>query len=338
MIASIREGLSFSSQGRARSIRCCPDICPSSFQASEPNSHRRQAPHESRRHPRTVPRAQGHDLPEHRHSSRRCAPAKEAYERAAHLWSTGRFDWMEAERAGEDSRAMFAQIVGASPAEVAIVPAVSSAAGIIAASMPPAGPGENIVVAESEFSSNYFPWLLLRERGYEVRPVSSVDGAFSADAHVADGGTRLIAASAVQAATGYRVDLAALSRVAARSGAWLFVDACQAAGAVPIDVVRDGVDFHGGREPQVPSRLAGDGSSVRSPSASRPNSSDGSRLEHHAETARCVSPPAGVQLRRHALKQENRRPDGISGRLPASIAASTPVSRACPETSIESIP
>jgi selenocysteine lyase/cysteine desulfurase len=67
----------------------------------------------------------------------------------------------------------------------------------------------------------------------------------SADAYaaLADGGTRLIAVSAVHSATGYRADLAALSSVARRSGAWFFVDACQAAGAVPLDVVRDGIDF-----------------------------------------------------------------------------------------------
>jgi len=174
-----------------------------------------------------------------------CTPAREAYERAVQLWSAGRFDWMEAERAGEDARAMFAQIVGAQREEVAIVPAVSSAAGIVAANMPAAKRGENIVVAQNEFSSNYFPWLLLRERGYEVRPVPSNDQGIPAGAYgeVADGGTRLIAVSAVQSATGYRTDLAALSQVAARSGAWFFVDACQAAGAVPLDVVRDGVDF-----------------------------------------------------------------------------------------------
>ena len=78
---------------------------------------------------------------------------------------------MDAERAGEDARAVFAQIVGAHADEIAIVPAVSTAAGIVAANLPPAKRGENIVVAENEFSSNYFPWLLLRERGYEVRAV-----------------------------------------------------------------------------------------------------------------------------------------------------------------------
>jgi selenocysteine lyase/cysteine desulfurase len=152
---------------------------------------------------------------------------------------------VEAERAAEDARAMFAEIVGASAEEVAIVPAVSTGAGIVAANMPPAQRGESIVVAENEFTSNYFPWVLLRERGYEVRAVPATGDGVSADAfaEVADGGTRLIAVSAVHSPTGYRTDLAALSQVAARSGPWLFVDACQAAGAVPLDVVRDGVDF-----------------------------------------------------------------------------------------------
>ena len=174
-----------------------------------------------------------------------CTAARQAYERAVDRWSAGRFDWMEAERAGEDVRVMFAQIVGARPEEVAIVPAVSTAAGIVAANMPPGKRGENIVVADHEFTSNYFPWLLLREHGYDVRAVPSAGDSISAEAFagVADGGTRLIAVSAVHSPTGYRTDLAALSRLAARSGAWLFVDACQAAGAVPLDVVRDGVDF-----------------------------------------------------------------------------------------------
>jgi selenocysteine lyase/cysteine desulfurase len=174
-----------------------------------------------------------------------CAPAREAYERAASLWSAGRFDWLDTERAGEDARAAFAQIVGASPEEIALVPAVSIAAGTVAANLPPAKQGENIVVPANEFSSNYFPWLLLRERGYEVRTVPSTEDGISPDAfgEAADEGTRLVAVSAVHSATGYRADLAGIGRVAARSGAWFFVDACQAAGAVPLDVVRDRIDF-----------------------------------------------------------------------------------------------
>lgn len=174
-----------------------------------------------------------------------CAPAREAYELAVERWSTGRFDWMEAEQAGEGARGMFAEIIGAAAAEIAIVPAVSTAAGIVAANLPPARSGENIVVAENEFASNYYPWLLLRERGYDVRAVAPGRDVVPAEAlsRAADGGTRLIAVSAVHPVTGFRADLASISRIAAGSGAWFFVDACQAAGAVPLDVKRDGVDF-----------------------------------------------------------------------------------------------
>jgi selenocysteine lyase/cysteine desulfurase len=174
-----------------------------------------------------------------------CAPARDAYMRAVDEWTAGRFDWVEADRAGEDARTVFAQIVGATPEEIALVPAVSIAAGIVAANLPPAKPGDNIVVPGNEFSSNYFPWLLLRERGYEVRVVPSTGDGVSPDAfgEVADGGTRLVAVSAVHSATGFRADLKAIGEIAARSGAWFFVDACQAAGAVPLDVVRDRIDF-----------------------------------------------------------------------------------------------
>ena len=173
------------------------------------------------------------------------APARQAYEEAIARWSAGRFDWREAEQAGELCRAIVAEIIGAGVEEIAIIPAVSTAAGLVAANLPEAKAGESIVVGEREFSSNYFPWLLLRERGYDVRTVSSPEGTPTIEGYegAVDGGTRLIAVSAVQSSDGYRADLGALGRLAARAGAWFFVDAAQAVGAIPIDVVRDGVDF-----------------------------------------------------------------------------------------------
>ena len=86
---------------------------------------------------------------------------------------------------------------------------MSIAAGIVAANLPPAKRGENIVVPANEFSSNFFPWLLLRDRGYEVRPVPSTEHGTSADAfgEVADEGTRLIAVSAVASVRAGRIRL-----------------------------------------------------------------------------------------------------------------------------------
>ncbi len=145
-----------------------------------------------------------------------CAPATEAYQGALTRWGRGRFDWTEAERAGEEARASFAAIVGAEAEDVALLPAVSAAAGLVAANLPPAGPGANVVVAGHEFSSNYFPWLLLRERGYEVRTLATSGEGPGAEAFAGavDGATRLLAVSAVQSSTGYRADLAALREIA----------------------------------------------------------------------------------------------------------------------------
>ena len=176
-----------------------------------------------------------------------CIPACKAYEKATADWSNGKFDWVQAEQAGEDCRAIFAAIINASPDEIAIVPAVSTSAGIVAAQLGIAKPNDNILVADIEFSSNLFPWLSLKDLGYDVRIVQSIDGVVSTEsfAKLADDNTRLIAASAVQSSNGFRINLPELRQIADRSGAWLFIDACQAAGAVSIDVQRDGIDFLG---------------------------------------------------------------------------------------------
>jgi len=100
-----------------------------------------------------------------------CAPVRAAYTQALERWAAGRFDWSQAERAGEAARAGFARLIGARASEIAIVPSVSAAAGLVAMSLAPPKPGENILVGAGEFSSNYFPWRVLEARGYDVRAV-----------------------------------------------------------------------------------------------------------------------------------------------------------------------
>ena len=140
-------------------------------------------------------------------------------------------DWHRWEEDGEACRELFARIVRARPGEVAILPAVSVAAGLVGASIEPQR-GTNIVVYEQEFHSNLFPWLALEQRGVEVR-LAPLDG--MADA--VDEGTVLAAVSLVQSRTGAVADLDALRA----TGVCLFVDATQAVGAIPIDL--DGIDY-----------------------------------------------------------------------------------------------
>jgi cysteine desulfurase/selenocysteine lyase len=174
-----------------------------------------------------------------------CRPAVEALKAGAEAWARGRLDWADAERAGEEARALLARLVNAAPDCVALIPTASAVAGLVAAHLPRRFPaGGNILVGAEEFTSNLFPWRLLEAQGFEIRALPHEGGgvpeaAFEA---AADARTRLLAVSAVQSATGYRADLARLRQAADRSGALLYVDAAQAAGALPLDVAALRID------------------------------------------------------------------------------------------------
>ena len=169
----------------------------------------------------------------------------QAYREFTAQWLDTGLDFVRAEKAADRSRELFARLIGASARDVALVASVSAAAGLVAGQFTRAGPGENLVIGAQEYSSNHFPWRQLAQRGYAVRQVPFHHGGMEAEIvrqHV-DGGTRLIAVSAIQTASGHRSDLAALSSIARSVGAWLFVDASQAAGAVDLRSNLADVDF-----------------------------------------------------------------------------------------------
>ena len=142
-------------------------------------------------------------------------------------------DWHRWEEDGEACRKLFGRLVGAHSADVAILPALSVAAGIVAASLP-ARAGDNVVLYEQEFHSVLFPWTALESRGVELRfrPLDRL-------AEAVDERTAIVAVSSVQSADGQAADLAALKATGAR----LFVDATQSLGALPIDL--GGIDYLG---------------------------------------------------------------------------------------------
>ena len=154
----------------------------------------------------------------------------EAVTRALAGWR-GRESWLEWEDDGEACRRLFAALVGAHPEDVALLPAVSSAAGLVAANLP-AQAGDNVVLCEDDFTSTLLPWSGLRERGVDLRL-----GPLGALVDAVDDRTALVAVSSVQSADGSLADLDGLRATGAR----LFVDATQAAGALPVDV--SGIDY-----------------------------------------------------------------------------------------------
>jgi len=189
-------------------------------------------------------------------ASARLAAAYHAYVDA---WTEYGLDYVADEAAGDHARSVVAGIIGANAADVALIPSVSAAAGLVAAQFGPSTPGQNVVIGQREYSSNHYPWRLLAHKGYDVRQVPFRNGGLApedVERHV-DGGTILLAFSGVQTATGHRSAIGVMSKLAHEVGAIVFVDGSQLVGAAPIGRVLDDIDvlatsdhkflLHGGR-------------------------------------------------------------------------------------------
>ena len=166
-------------------------------------------------------------------ASRRLA---DTYHQLVDRWVENGFDWRDGERAANAARAAAARLIGAGADDVALIPALSSAAGLVAAQLGPAPAGGNVVIGAREYSSNNFPWQQLSAKGYDVRQVEFRNGGLEPEdiAEQVDEATALVAFSGVQSATGHRSDVAAISTVARAVGALVFVDASQLMGALPV--------------------------------------------------------------------------------------------------------
>jgi cysteine desulfurase / selenocysteine lyase len=143
----------------------------------------------------------------------------------------------------ETARELGARLIGAETNEVAIVHNTTEGINAVAEGFPWQA-GDNVVTLSSEFPSNLYPWLNLESRGVETRQVAAQDERVDLSTFEAacDGRTRVIAVSWVGYMTGWRNDLAALSEIARRAGAFFFVDAIQGLGVLPLDVCQIGVD------------------------------------------------------------------------------------------------
>jgi cysteine desulfurase / selenocysteine lyase len=160
----------------------------------------------------------------------------ETYQAVVAEWTAGGLDYERAERSADHARSMVARLIGAATSDVALIPSVSSTAGLVAAQFGPANPGDNIVIGQREYSSNHFPWRQLAGKGYDVRQVPFRDGGLQPEdvARRVDERTQLVAFAGVQSATGHRSDIAAISTVARNVGAIVFVDGAQLVGALPV--------------------------------------------------------------------------------------------------------
>jgi selenocysteine lyase/cysteine desulfurase len=160
----------------------------------------------------------------------------EALHRAADAWQAGTADWIEDwDHPADQARDDFAALIGAQPAEVAMLPAASVGVGLVAARLKV---GDEVVVPADEFNSVLFPLLVAADRGAAIREVAFTDLAASVGPR-----TTLVAFSLVQMQTGRVADLSAILDAAERTGAQVLVDATQGIPFMPLESHLDRIDY-----------------------------------------------------------------------------------------------
>jgi cysteine desulfurase / selenocysteine lyase len=138
-----------------------------------------------------------------------------------------------------------AALIGAKAEDIALVESTTHGLEILAAALP-LGPGDKVLVGQTEFLGLAVPWIGLQERaGFRIVTVPHREGRLHVDdfAQAIDQHTRLILLSSVQWNNGYRADLEAFSHLARERGVTLVVDAIQQLGAIGLDIAQTPVDF-----------------------------------------------------------------------------------------------
>lgn len=173
-------------------------------------------------------------------SRRAAAAAKEYLDRAENMGYVRGGFFKRVERV----RGQVASLINANPDEIAFTKNTSEGISFVANGLTWQS-GDNIVTCNAEFVANVYPWEALRARGVQIRKVLEEDGRIPLERLLEsiDSRTRLLTISSVQFASGFRTDLATLGEFCQSKGVFLFVDAIQSLGMLPMDVKAMNIDF-----------------------------------------------------------------------------------------------
>lgn len=146
------------------------------------------------------------------------------------------------------TKELLSKLLGGSADEYALTSSTGVGLGLVAQGID-FKEGDNIIIPEREHWNNTFPWLNLEKKGVEIR-LAKINADNSIDPEsiekLIDNKTRVVAIAAVRFNSGFRPNLSAIGKIAHKNGALFVVDAAQAAGMIPIDVVKDQIDVMSG--------------------------------------------------------------------------------------------
>lgn len=150
-------------------------------------------------------------------------------------------DWLATEQL---LRERLARMVNApSTDDIALVKNTSQALSYVAFGLD-WQPGDQVIISDEEFPSNKIVWQALSTQGVEVKQVNLANSdPESALLSACGPRTRLLSISAVQFASGLRLNLQRLGHGCKQRGVLFCVDAIQQIGALPFDVQASECDF-----------------------------------------------------------------------------------------------
>ncbi len=142
-------------------------------------------------------------------------------------------------------REQVAQLLGASPHEIAVVPSVSVGLSALATCLD-FGRRPKVVATNMDFPSNHYVWLANERVGAKLDVVTSPDGVRVETEEIVsriDEQTAIVNINRVLFESSWIVDLPPIVEAARRFGAYVVVDDFHGTGVLPIDVHALGIDF-----------------------------------------------------------------------------------------------
>jgi len=150
--------------------------------------------------------------------------------------------WLEAV---EESKARFAELINASPGEIAVLSCATQAFAQVASALD-YDDRDEIVTTDLEFPTLPQFWYAQGKRGAKIRFAESPDGrrvpAETYEAEMSED-TLMVCGAHAYSFTGGLMDVEAVADAVHDRGGYLFLDAYQSAGIVPIDVEAQGIDM-----------------------------------------------------------------------------------------------
>jgi selenocysteine lyase/cysteine desulfurase len=149
----------------------------------------------------------------------------------------------------ESVRSLVAQLLNATPDEIAVTASVSAGINALASALDFSGPRNKVVISDFEFPTNAQIWHAQEPRGAKVVHVPRAADGYIPLEHferAIDANTQLVAITHVCFRNGAKLDIPGIVRLARAKGARVLLDCYQSVGSLDIDVKALDVDFAAG--------------------------------------------------------------------------------------------